>query len=270
MSSDEISIVSWNIHHQPSAWELLDSFGSDAVLIQEATKPPIKNAFQVVAPPSGNWRLINGSGAHATAIVITNPEFYFHPVPVTPLGWNSPDSIPSSHPGQFTIIETKFGARPLYLISLYGFFRDDLSDASIHRAVSDLSDLFSGKNEILIAGDLNVYRDHTLGKEGQYSRYLDRYKEVFSRFASVGLELLGPFGKAPLENCPCYEATSCRHVRTYRHGMKEDSKPLQLDFVFGTNGLSEKLVSCEVLDTTKYWEVSDHAPIQITIKTPMQ
>lgn len=70
----------------------------------------------------------------------------------------------SSHPGQFAVSEVALpGGQRVALVSLYGIWdlvkgtRDRYVEASLHRAISDLSVLFQapGADLVVVAGDLN-------------------------------------------------------------------------------------------------------------------
>ena len=262
MSTERLSAVSWNIAHRPLAWTEVVTLDADVVLLQEANPNgmPVDGALRVVAPPTSDWR-IGKTGAYATAIVVLNPEIEFS-VPPFEIGRSKKGVIEASDPGQFNIIRIARQERDLYLISLYGLWAHGYADASIHRAISDLSGLLDSRCDVLLAGDLNTFRDHSLN--GNRTALL-RHQSVFSRLAIFGLECIGPYGDVPMAMCPCNDEVDCRHVRTYRHLHKASTKPLQLDFAFGTRGVRDNVNFCEVLDEERYWAVSDHAPLRVVL-----
>ncbi len=137
------------------------------------------------------------------------------------------------------------------------------SEATLHRALSDLTPLLQSREPLLIAGDLNIFRGYTLdGKK----YWLRRYDSVFERREAYGVQrLIGPTWDVPLVDCRC-GSESCTHVRTYRHMRKDDSKLDQLDFVFGNTAARSLNPDCEVVATDATWAVSDHAPV-MTILT---
>ena len=235
--------------------------------MQEATKPVLdaSSGVRLAAPPSPKWKIQNGWGAHATGIAVTKHGVEFLQVPVTELGAAGDGEIGSTHPGQFTIVKVPWGKYELTLISLYGIFHDGFADASLHRALSDLTPILERKSPVLIAGDLNTFRGHTL-KGTAPSQGLRRHDTVFSRFAAFGLECLGPFSSAgPLKDCPCLDGVNCTHIQTYRHMNQVDHRPFQLDFVFGSKVVQERMISCRVLDDARWWAESDHAPIEVVL-----
>ena len=94
-------------------------------------------------------------------------------------------------------------------------------------------------------------------------------REMISRFRfaarAEARRVIGPFGDVPLRDWACKDDVNCRHVRTYRHLNQATHRPLQLDFVFGTKGVRDNVISCNVLDGERYWSVSDHAPIRVVL-----
>lgn len=74
--------------------------------------------------------------------------------------------FPCSHPGQFAVSDVALtGGRRLTMVSLYGIWdlvggsRDKYVEATLHRAISDLSVVFQEPcaDLILVAGDFNLY-----------------------------------------------------------------------------------------------------------------
>lgn len=259
-----LTVVSWNVNRRKGTWDTIQGLGDDVVLLQEASKTGLEAAsgYRVIPPPTDDWKIAGGGGAAATAIAVLNPDLVFEPIPLAALGQGGGEILESSHPGQFTAIRVPFGTGSLVLVSLYAIWKGPFADATLHRAISDLTPLLGKGTEMLVMGDMNVFRGYTLG-DGDST--LKRYNAVFDRFESLELHLLGPFGAEPLAGCPCSDGSDCRHVRTYRHLNKVDSPALQLDFAFGTPGLGRSMASCQVLDHDIWWAMSDHAPIRITV-----
>jgi endonuclease/exonuclease/phosphatase family metal-dependent hydrolase len=257
-----LKVVSWNIAHRPRAWTEVVAVDADIVLLQESNPngAPSSDEVRIIAPPTANWK-ISRNNAYAASIVVLNPAIEYSVAPFDfESNWRR--RIDASDPGQFSIVRINAGQLDVFLVSLYGVWGNGFADGSVHRAISDLTGLLESKYEVLVAGDLNTFRDHTL--TGHRTALL-RHQSVFSRLALFGLECVGPFGSEPLVACPCHDEVRCRHLRTYRHQGKTASKPLQLDFAFATKGLRSRVVRCEVLDEERYWAVSDHAPIVIEL-----
>src|SRR5258707_548869 len=97
---------------------------------------------------------------------------------------------------------------------------------SAHRTRFPMAYKFSAI--LVLAGDLNIWRGYG-GKKWEPG-----YRSVFDRLEAYGIRLAGPHRTvgSPLPECPCKDGEDCSHVRTYRHGRRQDSRPLQLDFVF--------------------------------------
>ncbi len=255
-----LKIISWNVNHRAISWEHMTDFGADVVLLQESTPSglPKVHDFIVVPPPTENWKIANApkNGTSATASVIVNTSIGCEPGPY----------MFASHPGQFSIVHVPFGAKGLYLVSIYGILQDDFADGALHRALSDLAPIFESGADVLVAGDLNSFRGYSLSGSQQA---IDRHAALFSRFEQFGLKDIGPFSSnGPLDNCPCNNRVDCTHVHTYRYMNREGERRFQNDYVFGTKGVQNSLVSCKALtdENPSLWELSDHAPIEVVLK----
>jgi hypothetical protein len=160
------------------------------------------------------------------------------------------------------------GRRRLTVVSLYGIWdpiegrRDRYVEASLHRAIFDLSVVFQSRSSdlVLIGGDLNLYSytaGDVLGTRGM---------TVWSRLAAYGFEVCGPFrpaGEPRLDGCPCPDG-ECRHVNTYRYHSLSTSRPHQLDFFLASSELRDRMIDC-LADPDPTWsEHSDHRPILAT------
>lgn len=168
----------------------------------------------------------------------------------------------------WTVVAARVGEEPecIWAVSLYGLWdemdqsREIYAEATLHRALSDLTPLMQKKSaqRMIIAGDLNVWH----GFKGK--PWGARYKTVFDRLAAYELELVGPFRAegAALDGCPCGSGANCRHVQTYRHQRKAGGMPFQNDYVFA-RGLEVK--GCEALDDDASWSESDHCPVLVEV-----
>jgi len=261
-----LTIISWNTNHRNTSWEALSHFDADIALLQEVTKAGVPEAseIQVVPPPTANWR-IQHYGSSATAVAVLNPELEFRPVPSVGFGLGSPNSVVSTHLGQFSVVRGQLGNKKTYFVSLYGIIENDYADGSVHRAISDLTPLIEQGAEVLIGADLNAFRGYSIsGKQIA----VERHKNLFDRLEVLGLTCVGPFSTTgPLSNCPCNNPASCDHVQTHRHMNKETSRAFQNDYIFATAELKSRLISCRALtdQSPELWELSDHAPIEARI-----
>jgi endonuclease/exonuclease/phosphatase family metal-dependent hydrolase len=153
------------------------------------------------------------------------------------------------------------GIGPVACVSIYGLM-DELSDASLHRSLSDVSAIFTDpaySKYALIGGDLNT--------STQWTRESLRRRDqnLLERFEAYGLvDCLAKMSTGPLEGCTCILGDACRHSWTRwdrRH------PKLQVDYLFASRDLADRLQSCDVLSPTEWREFSDHAPIVATFRT---
>ncbi len=263
-------VISWNIADRAKAWQTLERLEPSIALLQEALPPPRDVAVDVWSESlDPSWRArVRGLSPHGAAIACFDPTIKARRVDVVDPSDAAPGDITISHPGQFAVAEIIGADATMNLVSLYGIWEKQpgvgiYSEATLHRAISDLTPLLQAKTPLLIAGDLNIFRGYTLDGE---KTWLARYDTVFDRFSAYDVEVAGPFREeGPLEGCRC-DQPGCRHVRTYRHQYKETSRPDQLDFVLANPGMRERIRSCKVIATPETWAVSDHAPIATEIE----
>jgi hypothetical protein len=166
----------------------------------------------------------------------------------------------SSRPGSWTAAAVQVSdVVTVTCVALYGLL-DDLSDASVHRSLSDLDPIFSDpryKDRIVLGGDLNL----TTQWEGAP---LARANSVFDRIRALGLEdcLVARRHNVRLEGCDCPDP--CTHTRTkWEPGSADGGYPHQMDYLFASRSLVQggMLERCEALPPAEWNDVSDHAPI---------
>jgi endonuclease/exonuclease/phosphatase family metal-dependent hydrolase len=271
-----LTVCSWNMRQNPDAWVRLRQIGEErgvqVALLQEAVPPPTEGwQTHPVWDEVEAWRVTAHSDvrrAFASAIAVVDPGVGMSPVTPQPLNQVAYTDFPISHPGQFAVADlTLPTGESITAISLYGIWdrddRDLYAEATLHRAISDLTSVLQNRvnTPIVLAGDLNVYRDWHHATRG--SEWASRYDTIFNRLAAYDLPLLGPLGEAPLPGCPCSRA-QCDHVRTYAHNMNPNNVPYQLDYVFASPAL--RLVECVVLEDDHAWKYSDHLPVLATFE----
>lgn len=158
-------------------------------------------------------------------------------------------------------------------ISLYGLI-EELTDASMHRSLSEISPLFSDPeyNElVLLGGDFNI----STGLEDPSAR--ERSRIVLHRIRAYGLvDCLAEWRKEkklpPIPGCRC-DDKPCRHTLTRltpnRRGPAvpwPERDPIQVDYLFA----SEALANCidEVIEISPdVWEgYGDHRPLVATFR----
>jgi hypothetical protein len=181
-----LTVASWNMHKGPASWEHLSSLvikqGVLVALVQEAGPPgPLPDGWQV-NPRAGErerWRIAvpryrvderDGSRKEtnrwwASAVVSTGGR-QVTPREPAELHQVADGGFACSHPGQFAVSDVALpGGGRLVVVSIYGIWdlvagtRDRYVEATLHRAISDLSVVFQEPEAdlILVAGDLNLY-----------------------------------------------------------------------------------------------------------------
>lgn len=259
-----LTVASWNMNQRLQAWQRLRDLtresGASIALMQEARRPANVEDDWRIYPPVGDterwrtavprfYRAADGSqkptrrywASAGAATGGTSVRFR----ETMELCLVVDGGFACSHPGQFAVGDLDIEAgRRLTVISLYGIWdpmpgsRDRYVEASLHRAISDLSVVFQAPEAdlILVAGDFNLY-NYPVGDA-------DRSQTVWSRLAAYGLEICGPPGDQPrLARCPCPDS-ACRHVNTYLHGPNPTNRPYQLDYFLATPPLRERLHRC--------------------------
>jgi endonuclease/exonuclease/phosphatase family metal-dependent hydrolase len=167
----------------------------------------------------------------------------------------------ASRPGSWTAGAVMVpGVGAVTCVSLYGLM-DELSEASVHRSLSEISPLFSDPRYselLLLGGDLNTSTQWPRG------RHLDGDKALLARVKAFGLIDCLEQKRAPgrLRECPCVLG-ECTHTWT----RLDPSRPaLQVDYLFASRALAEpqSLRSCEALPPPEWQGFSDHAPVIAT------
>jgi hypothetical protein len=273
-----ISVATWNMHQQASAWDYLgrlrDEHGVQVALVQEAVPPAGSGPWAAITPHPEDkslWRISVPPDSkrrnYASAVVLLDSGLSFHPEPATPLAAARYDQFAASHPGQFAVAKVGLPglSQPLALVSLYGVWHQPSgngAEATVHRAISDLTPLFLTEPGVVVGGDLNIFRN--TNNEGQV-----RFDTVFTRLNAYNLRLRGPFrssGSPPLQDCSCGQgADDCDHVETYRL-LRKNAKPYQDDYVFASETL--EVPSCKPVYDYEVRErrYSDHWPVTASVE----
>lgn len=169
----------------------------------------------------------------------------------------------NSRPGSWTAgVVSVPGVGNVTCVSIYGLM-DELSEASVHRSLSEISPLFSDsryKEPLLLGGDLNTSTQWPKGP------HLDGDKAVLERIMAYGLvdfleKMRGP---DRLADCRC-TLEECTHTWTR---LDPNHPALQVDYLFASPNLSgNTLESCQTLSSPAEWqEYSNHAPIIATFR----
>jgi endonuclease/exonuclease/phosphatase family metal-dependent hydrolase len=140
-------------------------------------------------------------------------------------------------------------------VSLYGLM-DELSDASVHRSLSDISPIFTDpdyKGFVLVGGDLNT------STQWERPELRARDQNLLERFEAYGLvDCLRKMSPGPLDGCTCVLGDDCRHSWTR---FDPGHPQLQVDYLFASGPLADRLETCEALAPPEWLEYSDHGPI---------
>ena len=268
-------LLCWNMAHRKAAWprllELAESVGADVALVQEAGRPSGSVADRIVSWPRSEepdewhtWDRPDSTGRHWCSALVTFPwsRMSLEGEPRTRLDAAKWDAPTISHPGQFAVgrVSTATG-QSLTLVSLYGLWdtqpgkRWIFTEATLHRAVSDLTPLLQAGERVVIGGDLNLLYGY-----GDLDQWVVRGNTLFDRLATYGVEVVGPFRPdgAVLDDCPCAGGDSCRHVPTRPD---PSGRPWQLDWILSNMG--EDCFEMSVLEIDP--DYSDHAPVVVDV-----
>jgi len=252
-----LRVVVWNMAHKGSqAWAALDDLDPDICLLNEAVIPVSRKGLWSATGTHGR----DGSTNRPWCAAVTT-ELPFSPITdARPEFHGSVRNVPleCSRPGvwEAASVTTQIGS--VNTVALYGLM-DELSDASVHRSLSEISPLMDDpryRNLVIIGGDLNT------GTQWQNRSLKRRDRGVLERFEALGLvdclRLKRPKGR--LADCQCTDGEVCEHVRTRKDG-GHPNVPYQTDYLFASKKMAGRLVHCETLATDEWFAVSDHAPI---------
>jgi hypothetical protein len=272
-------LLAWNIAHRRATWSALCELAQrdqvDFALLTEAGPPPGDLDMQITTWPSADdkaewhtWDRPDSPGRRWCAAIVRFPwtRFDLRPqvrVPLSHANWDDPAI---SHPGQFAVarihpLDGDHDSAPVAtLVSLYGVW-DSLpsrrkfifAEATLHRAISDLTPLLLEDHPVVVAGDLNI-----LSGYGTYNDWASHNDTVFERFAAFGLQLAGPYRPSDVAyiDCVCGDAAACRHTPT------RESPPLQLDWVLCDLPAPQIRSWTLPIDA----DLSDHAPVRIDVE----
>lgn len=273
-----LSILSWNMAHRSELWRTLPTTGADVALLQEAGEPPheITSILDLDDEP---WRTEGTKQRRwRTAIVGLNDNVKIDRIKSQSLfevkdgdfGVTRLGTIAAAH------VKDPHTSEIYTLVSMYSLWEKPhvstgsswiYADASVHRLISDISSLVGQErgHRIIVAGDLNSLYGY--GEFG--NKYWGaRYKTIFDRFKSTGLEFVGPQfpngrqadpwpAELPLDslNVPTY----------YTNRQTPQTATRQLDFVFASADISSR-VKVKAVNYVEEWGGSDHCKIEIVVR----
>jgi hypothetical protein len=238
---------SWRRKGNAKGWQELKKLQPDIALLNEATRPEVRTGLKVRGRTTTRGR----DYVRPWASLIASPhkmELVDARVKKVPFQISRPGawtawvvSMPTSNGRQENVTA----------VSVYGLL-DEMSDASVHRSLSELSPIFDDRRYnklILLGGDLNTWTGWDPVKE---VRHLARDRAVLGRIEAYGLRdcLKATRRAGRLKGCPCDSRAECTHSRT-----RWDHRriPYQMDYLFASPALVERLdgaeFTCNVLDT---------------------
>ena len=289
------TVVSWNVAKSHEPWRQLLQMGADVALLQEAGRVPPDVADKVNTGPMEHWdshvwnshwykgRFEKLYDRWPMVVKLSDRVEVEWFKQVSPIGWTEEDEIAVSGIG--TIAAARVTPRdgstePFIAVSMYArwigshpsvktAWRVGYADSSVHRIISDLSAFIGHENpqthRILAAGDLNIAHGYGDGGDPYWEA---RYRSVFERMATIGLEFIGP--QAPngrqAETPATGEPEDSRNVVTYYLPGKnpKTASNNQLDYAFASRGFHES-VTVRAMNSVEEWGASDHCRLLIDI-----
>ena len=249
-------VVVWNVANKTRAFDALETLEPDIALLNEASPPPTA---------TGIWRPATEGrdGAHrpwSVAILSTHPMTEI--TDAVPSWRQAKRRVPfvCSRPGSWIAASVEIaGADRVTAVALYGLM-DELSDASVHRSMSEISPVLDDpryQRTALVGGDLNTWTGWSANEP-----FLARDLNLLQRFEALGLVdcLAQMRPKGRLEGCTCTFGDDCTHTRTRRDPRWPDI-PYQNDYLWASPALARRLVACQALANDDWFSISDHAPI---------
>ena len=273
-----VKLISWNIARRDEAWRYLLNSDADIALIQEVAKPPADVAQRVEVNPAP-WRTAGSklNRPWRTAVVRLSDRVNVVWLKSKPIEAACPGELAVSRLGTLAAaMVTPSDGEPFVVASMYAPWEKPhkttnsswiYADGSVHRVISDLSELIGqqARHRILAAGDLNIL--HGYGEEGS-NYWAARYATVFSRFSALGMSFVGPQAPAGRQAAPWPDElpTTSNNVPTYYTSHQTPATAArQLDFVFASNSLIER-VRVRALNELDEWGPSDHCRLDIEIQ----
>jgi hypothetical protein len=279
-----MKVVAWNMRFgsSPKNWMTFGPEGEhqcDIALLNEAKRPPGGLGLNIMTTSKTIGRddlTYGGKKERDWSTAIASPYPLRRPRDVWALprsedpGKDRRSKLMASRRGSWSAAVVSFpNGEKVTAISLYGLL-DEMSDASVHRSLSDLTPLLddSRYNELLVlGGDLNPLWSLEVGTmafarvQGVFDRITEGFglKDLIQATLS---EQQPPRGR--LENCTCSLGNECNHVWTFRR-RKKSSDACQDDYLFASPALRDRLDKCDVPDFTED-SPSDHVPVVATFR----
>ena len=272
-----LCIWSWNVNGL-DLWDRLVAEDVDIALLQEARLPTQAWQRPVVPDPTQGWRTAGwreGAWSRRTAVVQVTDAASIGPVPLTSVGERAAGAIPVSRPGTLAAAAVTVGDEVITLVSMYAGWESPAdgraliyADAAAHRLLSDLAAIVPTPraHRVIATGDLNILNRY--GEHG-HPYWAGRYATVFDRAEAMGLRFVGPqapHGRQASPRPPELPEDS-RDVPTYHTRAQGMGATRQLDFVFASEPLADRIAVRALNTTEAEWGPSDHCRIVIELAT---
>lgn len=251
------NFVAWNMAHKLGNWPPLSELGADIALLNEATIAP--DGVNAVGSLETHGR-DRSQRPWGTRIASPHPIEEIRDASAKRYGRTINIPFENARPGSWTAATVTLPDLTVTAIALYGLL-DEKSDASVHRSLSELTPLFEDdryNKHVVLGGDLNTW---TGWKEGSY--HLARDRTVLDRIRAFGfVDCLerGLDREGRLVGCPCSLGEECRHSWT-RRDPRHPETAYQMDYLFASPALAERLERCVALSPLEWYTRSDHSPI---------
>jgi hypothetical protein len=264
-----MEVVVWNMQHNEGNWGLLRRGGelaADLHLLCEAPKRPrdivaigqwrtvgLADALPLDRPVTREWSTAVAADSGPTFITDARRTREYRDRPSLP--------FKPSRPGTWIAARVKLGRLTVTAVALYGLL-DEMSDASMHRSLSELAPIFDHRvyrKYVLLGGDFNIFANPR-----RDDRARERHRSVLMRLEAYGLTncLDGfprPAREAREDPCPC-GAKHCRqHWRTFRRSPSAPGRAYQEDYLFISEAMAKFPRECSVL---AFQPTSHHAPVR--------
>ena len=268
-----LRIWSWNVNGQ-HLWDRLAVSEVDVALLQEAPVPSGPWEGKVVPHPATGWGTAGWLKQLRTAVVAISETTLLEPRPLTSLEERAPGALLVSRRGTLAAADVVVDGECITLVSMYAAWEGGrpgpiYADASAHRLLSDLSGIVNDarSHRIIAAGDLNIL--HRYGDYGD-PYWAARYATVFDRAEAMGLRFVGP--QAPhgrqANPRPAELPENSRDVPTYHTRQQGPmGATRQLDFVFASHALADRLSVRALNSDPDEWGPSDHCRVAIDLQS---
>jgi len=224
-----LKVLVWNMNywlssHRNEGWDFIREVNPDVAILNECY-PPEHDFNYVHHVQRAGWGVGVFSQDHALQ------EYEIH----------------CCHPEALVVADTNIASKEIRIVSLYGRIINSFAITTLHRSLSDLTPLFlnqKGRDWILIGGDFNA----SLQCDERMPSYKDDRSHYlfFERLKNFGLyDCIGKFHQG--------------RVQTLRHAKTD--YPWQNDYLYAGKALFDCCVSCDVVDDSALYEISDHNPI---------